>query len=207
MAASVEMEFDPAKHYQPMPAGKVCYFDYLGMFRFFSDGSVEPLDSDMHFEWDPTSNYPRFCSGMCAYTVHRIIGDTLWPHQTRPKQLKFIDHIDGNCQNNSWDNLRPVTVSMNNINRRSKKRPIRGWVFEDENMLAKINACLAKKKKPVYRKTSEARNKYVAQFTNQGVRHEIGCFDTPDAAHKAYLAGREQFIKDELRRIWNEAHN
>ena len=198
----VRMVFDPKTQYQPQPDPALCYFDYLGMFRFFSDGSVTPLDQDTHFEWDEKSIYPRFFSGMCCYTVHRVIGDVLWPHNTRPRSLKFIDHIDGNPRNNAWTNLRPVTVSMNNINRRSKKRPIKGWVFETEALLAKINASLAKKGKPVYRDPKEARNQYVAQFTSQGVRHEVGAFDTPAEAHQAYLQGREQFIQEELRSIW-----
>lgn len=203
----VDTEFDTDAGYQPMPKNDICYFDYLGLFRFYNDGSVTPLDKDTHFEWDTTSSYPRFYSGMSCYTVHRIIGKILWPLKTRPPELKYIDHIDGCTSNNAWKNLRPVTPSMNAINRRSKKRPIKGWEHETEAWLTKINACMAKKGKPVWRKAKDARNKYIAKFTSQGKRIEIGAFDTPAEAHEAYLNGREQHIKDELRSIWMKHMN
>ena len=66
---------------------------------------------------------------------------------------------------------------------------------------------MAKKGKPVWRKAKDARNKYIAKFTSQGKRIEIGAFDTPAEAHEAYLNGREQHIKDELRSIWMKHMN
>ena len=190
----VEMVFDSEKYYQPMPKDDVCYFDHQG-FRYYNDGTVESLDPEVDVEWDERSEYPRFFSGCFCFTVHRVIGENLWPN--RPKELKFVDHIDGNRQNNAWTNLRPITVSMNNINRRSKKKPIRGWDYEDEAFLAKINQYQVK-----YRPTEEARNKYVARMTHKKVRYEFGAYDTPAEAHQAYLDGREEFIQAQLKDIW-----
>ena len=205
--ANVQTYFNPEMTYQPMPSPVLLYFDYLEQFRFFSDGSVQPIDPETHFEWDKTSKYPRFLSGCCAYTVHQIIGDVIWPKNKRPHDLKFVDHIDGNTKNNAWNNLRLVTPSMNAINRRSKKRPIRGWDHETEEYLTKLNACLAKNNKPVYRSPKDARNKYVARFTNKKKRIELGAFDTPEEAHQAYLNGREQFIRDQLKETWTQYLN
>jgi hypothetical protein len=51
-------------------------------------------------------------------TVHRLIALAFLPN---PDNLPEVDHIDRNQINNNIDNLRWVTSSENNINRKSSK--------------------------------------------------------------------------------------
>jgi len=49
--------------------------------------------------------------------IHRLLAEAFIPN---PKNLPEIDHIDRNPLNNSLDNLRWVSSSQNNYNRKSK---------------------------------------------------------------------------------------
>ena len=70
----------------------------------------------------------------------------------------YVDHIDGDPENNKISNLRLVTPSQNRMNRR--KRP-RGWNL--------VNG------------------RYRASIYVKGTREELGAFDTPEEAHAAYI--------------------
>lgn len=60
----------------------------------------------------------RPCSG---YLSKLILGKKYLVHQLAFMYMegyipKLIDHIDGNIQNNSWENLRNATKSLNGLN-------------------------------------------------------------------------------------------
>ena len=59
------------------------------------------------------------------FSVHRLLG---LQYIDNPSNLCIIDHIDGNRQNNSLDNLRWVDA-MTNSNNRIK----RGSIYQDKN--------------------------------------------------------------------------
>jgi len=92
------------------------------------------------------------------YYAHRII---YWLHNPawdihNPKL--FIDHIDGNTQNNNISNLRNVTNQENCFN-----RDVKGYCFDKET------------------------EKYRARITLNGKDICLGRFDTKEEAQQAYL--------------------
>lgn len=73
-----------------------------------------------------------------------------------------IDHINGVKSDNRIANLRDVTKSVNQQNRRR----VRGYNRDGKQWKAQIRA--------------------------DGVTHHLGCFKTEDEAHRAYLAAKER---------------
>ena len=201
MVTSVATVWNPETMYNPLADASILSFDYLGQFRFYRDGSVKPIHPDTPMFWESRSPYPTFNCNGSNYVVHQVIGKVLWPR--RPNGLTFIDHINRIKTDNSWSNLRPVSPSINGINKETKRK-IRGWDHETEEWLAKINASLAKKRKPVWRSSKSARNKYISRITYKGTRYELGEFETPEEAHHCYKTGREPFIQKLLREIWTQ---
>lgn len=62
--------------------------------------------------------YRVVCFKYKRYFVHRLI----WKMKTGKEPPEFIDHIDGNQQNNRWSNLRAASNSQNNWNAKISKR-------------------------------------------------------------------------------------
>lgn len=96
-------------------------------------------------------------SNNVLYRVHRLV--FLWHHGYLPKE---IDHIDGDGLNNRIENLRSVTRSQNNWNRRG----ILGASFQKGKWRATI-------------------------FVNNRQQH-LGTFNTKDEAHAAYLMAKQR---------------
>ena len=81
----------------------------------------------------------------CGYKVHSIIANT-WVENPDPEHYRFIDHIDGNKQNNDASNLRWCTQSMNINNPITLKRISESkklYKFTDEH---KKNIALSNKR-------------------------------------------------------------
>ena len=74
-----------------------------------------------------------------------------------------IDHVDGITTNNHISNLRNVSQHENQFNTKCK-----GYSFD------------------------KATGKYKAQITLNGKHIHIGCYDTPEEAHQAYLKKKEE---------------
>ena len=74
-----------------------------------------------------------------------------------------IDHLDGNCQNNSPENLRDATRSENSQNQRRAKGY---W---------------------------KHRKAYVAEIRVHGVKYHLGSYPTEEAARAAYLAAKKVY--------------
>ena len=74
-----------------------------------------------------------------------------------------IDHIDRDPTNNLEMNLRDVTQSVNQHNRKAK-----GYTID------------------------KSRGKYYAQIRLEGKRHFLGRFNTPEEATAAYLAAKKR---------------
>ena len=92
------------------------------------------------------------------YMLHRVIW--LMRYGSWPAPGFHIDHIDGNGRNNSVRNLRVVTQSENQLNRKKYRD---GWLAGTS-----------------YRKDN---NKWSATYK----RKHLGLFDTQEQAHTAYL--------------------
>lgn len=62
--------------------------------------------------WNTTSGYSVVqLTGGRRYAVHRLIAETFIPN---PENKPYVNHIDGNKQNNRVDNLEWVTPAENN---------------------------------------------------------------------------------------------
>ena len=99
-------------------------------------------------------------------TTHRIHRLLALHFIDNPNQHPFVDHIDINCQNNNLQNLRWVTISMNNRNCKNKGKYMKG-VTKNKNgkkFMAKIKI----NKKDVYLGTFntelEAHNCYMIEY-------------------------------------------
>lgn len=101
-----------------------------------------------------------------TWRVHRII--FCMHHNYLPQ---YIDHIDGNPANNKIENLRPATVSENNLNRGKHKRNTSG--YKGVTWVASAN-------------------KYSARIAVNAKRLFLGYFDSPKEAHLAYCSAASE---------------
>ena len=106
--------------------------------------------------------------GNRRYAAHRLAW--LFMHGAWP--AKFIDHINGDPSDNRIANLREVTFSENLQNqRRAQKRSKSGLLGVSFH---------------------KARQRWRAQIAVDGTGHHIGYFDSPEAAHEAYLKKKRE---------------
>ena len=82
----------------------------------------------------------------------------------------FVDHIDRDRQNNNLENLRWVTISINNRNRKNQGEYLKG---------------VRKKNK-----------KFAAQISIDRKHIYLGTFDTEIEAHNCYMKEYNKIIKD-----------
>jgi hypothetical protein len=107
-----------------------------------------------------------------GYQVIKIGGTILKAHRlaifymTEHPPFDVVDHIDGNKTNNRYSNLRPCTKSENQHNR------IRAW---GKSGLLGVVAI---------------RKRFRATIFSDGKQRHLGMFDTPEEAHRAYLAAK-----------------
>lgn len=104
-----------------------------------------------------------------TYKLHRLA--FLYMRDAWPQGQ--VDHIDGNKTNNRWGNLRDVDQATNQQNRRS---PQRGAAI---GLLG------------VYRK--KGNRKFTARISIGGRRVGLGSYETPQAAHDAYLRAKRAY--------------
>lgn len=86
-----------------------------------------------------------------------------WPTQE-------IDHMDGNKANNAFANLRQVSRRANTENKRTAKRT------STTGLLGVVRH----------------RDKFVAKIVHAGKRTHLGVFETPEAAHEAYVQAKRR---------------
>ena len=103
-----------------------------------------------------------------AYIEHQLA----WFYMTGRWGRPTIDHRDGDVNNNRWNNLRRATPSQNNANRRRPRNNTSGY-------------------KGVYRSSTPGR--WCAQIGVNGKLKHLGTFDTPQAAHAAYVAAAPKY--------------
>lgn len=95
------------------------------------------------------------------YQLHNLI----WLYMTGNLPSKQIDHIDGVRNNNSWSNLRDVTIRENAQNQRMHR----------EGHLPGVQY-IAKG------------NRFIARAWVNGKRIYLGCFKTAEEANKTYMS-------------------
>ena len=103
--------------------------------------------------------------GLLTYN-HRIS----WAHYYRDQPPEFIDHIDGDRENNRIDNLRACTLSENQMNRKVNSNSTTGYtgVTFMKNK-GRFKATIYRNNKPTY----------------------LGLYDTAKEASKAYQKAKD----------------
>ena len=112
------------------------------------------------------NGYKEISVNRKRYNAHRIVW--LWHYGVFP--ANGLDHINGDKSDNRIENLREATKIQNAQNRRTAR---------SDN-------------KSGYLGVGVSRDKWTAQIYLSGKRLHIGCFDTPEAAHEAYLTKKRE---------------
>ena len=100
------------------------------------------------------------------YKAHRLA----WLHEHGEFPDDEIDHINGDRSDNRPGNLRVVTRLINAQNRRRSQSNNRAGILG----------------------VSRHRNRWQAQIEVAGKNKHLGCFNTQEAAHAAYVAAKRQ---------------
>lgn len=112
-----------------------------------------------------------------TFTVHKLVADAFIPN---PRGVLYVDHVDGNRQNNRLDNLERVTMLENNQRARAKGRlPVGERVWTAKLTSAQV---------------VEIRRKYKDGATPSALSQEYGI----DASHIGKIGRGEKWrhIKD-----------
>ncbi|MCI0598744.1 MAG: HNH endonuclease [Beijerinckiaceae bacterium] len=105
------------------------------------------------------------------YQAHRLA----WLYMAGAWPKDEIDHVNMDCADNRFENLREATRSQNQANIRAQSNNTSGfkgvcWHKRDRRWEAKIMVC--------------------------GRKKHLGYFDTPKAAHAAYVAAAKLHFKE-----------
>lgn len=111
--------------------------------------------------------------GIDRYEVfaHRLI----WIFHAKSWPAGFIDHINGVRHDNRIENLRVVSRQENAQNRRNASKT-------NHSGLLGVSRNFSGKDKP-----------YVARICSDGNRFHLGCFETAELAHAAYVKAKRAF--------------
>ena len=93
-----------------------------------------------------------------------------WLYMTGEWPTQEIDHIDGNKANNAFGNLRQVSRRTNTENQHTAKR-------------TSTTGLLGVIRHP---------SGFVARIVSEGKRKYLGIFETPEAAHEAYVQAKRE---------------
>jgi hypothetical protein len=118
------------------------------------------------------NGYLQMCIDYQRQYAHRMVW--LYVHGVLPSGA--IDHIDGDRTNNRISNLRDVSVSLNNQNKRQAR---------SDN---KSSGVLGVSKAPKY-----SRKPWLAKIQISGRTQHLGTFETVEQAHAAYIAAKREY--------------
>jgi hypothetical protein len=108
----------------------------------------------------PDNGYILIGIDTVKYQAHVLA----WFYMTGVMPEQFIDHEDGDGQNNRWGNLREAERRQNNANSRLKRHNTTG-----------------------FKGVTPKKGKFAAQISRNGVTTYLGLFDKPEDAHAAYM--------------------
>lgn len=137
-------------------------------------GEFERLSKSSHNAKSGTVNvhgYRVISLNNKQYYAHRLA----WLYVFGEMPKGQIDHINGNRSDNRLDNLRDVSVSTNQQNlRKAQKNSKTGFLGV------------------MYMGEKRRGKKYSSAVHHKGKRHNLGYFETPEEAHKAYLIAKRK---------------
>jgi len=139
-----------------------------GMRNFNSNYAGKIAGTKLLSRENSKTHYIRISCFSFRDYAHRII----WKIMTGVDAEGEIDHANRNGLDNSWSNLRDCSHSQNACN--------------------KVQKCGVSGKKGVWKK----RNKWQAYIKLNGLRHNLGVYDTVEEAYAAYCAGSEALHKE-----------
>ena len=96
--------------------------------------------------------------------------------------------MDRDRENDSFDNLRPVNASLNNLNQ--YRASTKGYIHETQEWVDKVNGYRAKKGEPLLILKEPPRNMYISCCTYKGKRYEFGAFHYAIANQRSRLYRR-----------------
>jgi hypothetical protein len=135
--------------------GQLAYVPLTHGYEAIIDAVDVPLVNGRNWQASPQP-HSVYAQGM-GQLMHRVIAGT-------PEGME-TDHIDGNGLNNRRANLRSVTASQNQHNKRMQKNNTSGF-------------------KGVHWHIRKRR--WVARINLDNTKRHLGYFDTAEAAHAAY---------------------
>jgi hypothetical protein len=142
----------------------------LALFRYDpATGALVDLVSGAEIVSVNNHGYRWVWKDGAALLVHRVA----WRLMTGEWPTQMVDHIDGNRRNNAWGNLRQTDFSRNAQNMHkamvTNKVGLLGVSIDSRNR----------------------KNPYRASIgVGGGRRVHLGVFQTPEAAHQAYLKAK-----------------
>tara|TARA_A100001201_G_scaffold126849_1_gene111399 strand:+ start:86 stop:577 length:492 start_codon:yes stop_codon:yes gene_type:complete len=114
-------------------------------------------------------DYVRINVDGISYTKHRLVYQY---HHGNLTEEDIIDHIDRDPGNNSIENLRIVSKSINNLNSGLPKHNTHG-----------------------YKGVSKNGNRFMARIMINGNFEYLGAYDTLEEAHQAYMKRHNEILK------------
>jgi hypothetical protein len=146
----------------------LCYNSETGELHWKKDRNTNKV-KDKRAGWT-RNGYIVFSYGKSTYYVHRVAYALYYGEQLSPDVV--IDHKDGDKSNNRVNNLRKVTYSANNHNRKLDKKSTSGH------------------RGVTYSKTA---NKWQARLTIDGRQLNLGYFDCKEDAITARLNAEREY--------------
>ena len=141
----------------------------LGNVRNINTGKIlnQHLNHEGYKRCDLYNNKKRFTK-----SIHRMIADAFIPN---PENKECVDHINGNRQENSLNNLRWASKTENGINKKIQTNNSTGYtgVMFDKRC-----------------------NKYFSQIKYNNKIYHLGTFDNISDAVEARLRKSEELFKD-----------
>lgn len=113
-----------------------------------------------------TLGYVKITISDKRYSAHRLA--FLWMVGAIP--TNDVDHVNGIRDDNRWVNLRSATRSEN----------LQNVAVRSDNQSGFVGVSI------------RANGKWVAQIAIDRKKHHLGIFDTPDAAHEAYISAKAE---------------
>lgn len=157
----------PRNHPEPTPVVGARWVPLTqGLFALVDEADFEMLNG---YAWCPLTTKGR--PDNPSATTHIKGGAKMLMHRMimAPADGLEVDHINGNRLDNRRSNLRTCTTYQNNQNVRRKRSNTSGF-------------------KGVFRRNHGHADRWSARIWANGCGRTLGVYDTPEQAHRAYVA-------------------
>ena len=150
--------------------------DYEGLYKIYPNGDIESYQGKnpiIKKTFMSNIGYVRITLNKNGvqkkFSIHRLVAIHFIDN---PNGYCDVDHIDRDKQNNNLQNLRWVTQSINNRNRKNYGEYLKGVT-----------------------KTANGK-RFVAHIRINGKKKHLGVFDTEIEAHNCYMKEHNKIIED-----------